>query len=63
MARSTVGSRSDATTRKPSEAPETETGLTDARWTRYELTGETIDHAEVRAWLTSLDRSGKSASD
>ncbi len=36
------------------EALEAERQLMKDRWEKYELTGETIDHADVKAWSTSL---------
>ena len=36
------------------EALESERQLVKSRWEKYELTGETIDHAEVTAWAASL---------
>ncbi len=36
------------------EALEAERHLVSERWARYELTGETVAHADVRAWAESL---------
>jgi len=38
------------------EALEVERHLVQERWARYELTGETVAHADVRAWAESLGR-------
>lgn len=40
------------------EALETERHVVLSRWEKYELTGETVDQAEVEAWATSLRPSG-----
>ena len=37
------------------ESLEAERRLLKSRWERYELTGETIDHAEIEAWASDLD--------
>ena len=37
------------------EALEAERQLTLERWRRYELTGETVSHDEVGAWVASLE--------
>ncbi|MEM1154116.1 MAG: ribbon-helix-helix domain-containing protein [Pseudomonadota bacterium] len=36
------------------EAIEAERQLVQSRWETYELTGETIEHEDVKAWATSL---------
>ena len=36
------------------EALETERQIVQSRWEKYELTGETVDHAEVEAWAASV---------
>ncbi len=36
------------------EALEAERQLVRSRWEKYELTGETIDHEEIKAWADSL---------
>ena len=36
------------------EALEAERQLVKDRWQKYELTGETLDHADVKAWAASL---------
>ena len=36
------------------EEIEAENALMRERWERYQLTGETIPHAEVQAWANSL---------
>jgi len=41
------------------ETLEAEKALMQARWEKYELTGETVDHSKVKAWANSL---GKPAS-
>jgi len=38
------------------EALEAERQLVRERWARYELTGETVAHADVRTWAESLGR-------
>ena len=43
------------------EAIEAERQLAQARWEKYELTGDTIDHSDVKAWATSLGSTGKDA--
>ncbi|MFN2330125.1 MAG: CopG family ribbon-helix-helix protein [Chromatocurvus sp.] len=40
------------------EALETERQLVRERWARYELTGEIVAHADVRAWAESLAQPG-----
>ena len=40
------------------EALEEERRLVRERWARYELTGETVAHADVRAWAESLGQPG-----
>ena len=37
------------------EALEAERQLIEARWEKFALTGEALDHDEVRAWVASLD--------
>ncbi len=37
------------------EALESERQLVKSRWEKYELTGETVDQADVKAWADSLD--------
>ena len=36
---------------------EAERQLVKSRWEAFELTGETVDHADVKAWAASLDPS------
>ncbi len=36
------------------EALESERQLVKSRWEKYALTGETVEHADVKAWATSL---------
>ena len=36
------------------EALEAERQLVKDRWQKYELAGETVDHADVKAWAASL---------
>lgn len=36
------------------EALETERQIVQSRWEKYELTGETVDHAEVETWADSV---------
>ena len=38
------------------EALEAERQLIKHRWEKYELTGETIDHNDVKAWAAGLPR-------
>ncbi len=38
------------------ETLEAERQLMKARWEKYELTGETVDHADVKAWAASLGK-------
>ena len=40
------------------EALETERQIVKSRWEKYELTGETIDQADVTAWAASVRPSG-----
>ena len=40
------------------EALEAERHLVRERWARYELTGETVAHADVWAWAESLGQPG-----
>ncbi len=35
---------------------ESERQITKERWEKYELTGETVDHAKVEAWAKSLQQ-------
>lgn len=44
------------------EAIEAERDLTQARWEKYELTGETIAHDEVKAWAKTLSNHSSSRS-
>ena len=37
------------------EALDAERRLIKSRWEQYRLTGETINHAQVKAWAASLD--------
>ena len=39
------------------EALEAEHRLVLGRWEKFELTGETVDHEEVKAWAASLRKS------
>ena len=43
------------------EALEAERRLVKSRWEKYELTGETIDHAEIEAWANKLDADPESS--
>lgn len=36
------------------EALEAERQLVKSRWEKYELTGETVDHEDVKAWAAGL---------
>ena len=36
------------------EALEAERQLVRSRWQKFELTGETVDHADVKAWAAGL---------
>lgn len=45
------------------EALEAERHLVRERWARYELTGETVAHADVRAWASSLGQPGDQQSE
>ena len=40
------------------EALEAERQLVKSRWQKFELTGETVDHDDVKAWAASLSASG-----
>lgn len=40
------------------EALEAERQIVQSRWEKYELTGETVDHAEVEAWAASVRPTG-----
>jgi predicted transcriptional regulator len=40
------------------EALEVERQLVRERWARYELTGETVAHADVQAWAEALGQPG-----
>ena len=44
------------------EALEAERQLAKDRWQKYELTGETVDHADVKAWAASLGDTGADVS-
>ena len=44
------------------DALEAERQLVKSRWEKYELTGETVDHADVKAWAASLGDSKADAS-
>ena len=44
------------------EALEAERQLVKSRWREFELTGEAIDHTDVKAWATSLTDSGAETS-
>lgn len=39
------------------EALEAERRLVKSRWKKYELTGETVNHADMEAWANELDAS------
>ena len=39
------------------EALEAERQLVKSRWEKFELTGETIDHTDVKAWAAGLGNS------
>jgi predicted transcriptional regulator len=43
------------------EALEAERQLVKSRWEKYQLTGETVDHANVKAWAASLGSAGAGA--
>lgn len=36
------------------EAIEAERQLVNARWERFEVTGEALDHADIKAWAATL---------
>ena len=36
------------------EALENERQIVKSRWEKYELTGETVEHSEVKEWATSV---------
>ena len=38
------------------EALEAERQLVTSRWEKFELTGETVDHASIKAWASGLDK-------
>ena len=40
------------------EALETERQIVKTRWEKFELTGETVDHADVKAWTASVRSAG-----
>lgn len=40
------------------EALETERRTVKARWEKFELTGETVDHADVKAWAAGVRSAG-----
>ena len=44
------------------EALKAERQLAKGRWQKYELTGETVDHADVKAWAVSLGDTGADVS-
>ena len=54
MAGSTMGVRLNKETQHRLEALEAERQLVKDRWQKYELTGETVGHADVKAWAASL---------
>lgn len=39
------------------EALEAERQLVKSRWQKFELTGETVDHGDVKSWATGLSGS------
>ena len=39
---------------KREEIIESEKALTQARWKKFSITGETVSHAEVEAWVNTL---------
>jgi predicted transcriptional regulator len=41
------------------ESLEAEHQLINSRWQTYELTGEILEHKDVKAWAESLDAGGK----
>lgn len=43
------------------EAVEAERQLVRSRWEKFELTGEAIDHSDVKAWAANLGKKKKSA--
>lgn len=43
------------------EAIEAERDLMRARWKKFELTGETVSHADIKTWAKTLSNSSKSA--
>ena len=44
------------------EAVEAERQLVKSRWEKFELTGETVDHADIKAWASRLGKTAKSES-
>jgi predicted transcriptional regulator len=40
------------------EALEAERQLVNSRWQKFELTGETVDHADVKVWAAGLSTNG-----
>ena len=42
------------------EAVETERQLVNARWVRFEVTGEVLDHADITPWASKLATSRSS---
>lgn len=40
------------------EALETERQIVNARWEKFELTGEAVDHSDVKAWAASVRPAG-----
>ncbi len=40
------------------EALEEERRLTRSRWEKFELTGETLNHADIKSWVETLSGSG-----
>jgi predicted transcriptional regulator len=43
------------------EALEAERQLVNSRWQKFELTGETVDHADVKVWAAGLSTNGPEA--
>jgi predicted transcriptional regulator len=41
------------------EAIESEKKLMQSRWEQYELTGETVDHSNVKKWVSGLNVADK----
>ena len=44
------------------EAREAERELTRSRWEKFELTGATLDHSDVKAWAAGLETESSSES-